>query len=99
MPEARAPEVVVAAPVELDVATASGFAGELEAAFASGAGAVVADFASTTFCDSSGFKVLVHAASRAKAGPQRFEVRSAPRMLCRMAGIFGATELLGLPAE
>ncbi len=97
MPEAGVPAVVVA-PVELDYASAFRFARELAGAFATGAEAVVADFGSTTFCDSSGLKVLVHAATGAKARGQQFEVRSPPRMLCRMAGILGATALLGLPA-
>ena len=99
MPEDRLRPAVVVAPVELDFASAPGFGRALEAAFATGAYRVVAEFGSTTFCDSSGLKVLVHAAQRAKAGEQWFEVRNPPRMLRRMAGILGATALLGLPAD
>ena len=98
MPERRAASVVVVAPVELDFASAPSFHHGLDAAFATGGDVVVADFAGTTFCDSSGLKVLVQAATRAHARGQRFEVRDPPRMLCRMAGILGASALLGLPA-
>ncbi len=92
----RTPSVVVA-PVELDYASCVGFARDLDVAFGSAAGVIVADFAGTTFCDSSGLKVLVGAAKRAAASGRRFEVRSPSRMLCRMASILGASSLLGMP--
>lgn len=88
---------MVVAPVELDYASAADFGRDLDAAFATGAYLVVADFGATTFCDSSGLKVLVHAANHANARKQRFEVRHPSRMLLRMAAILGASSLLGLP--
>ena len=97
VPEEPVPPAVVVAPVELDFASAPGFARGLDAALTAGVDLVVADLGSTTFCDSSGLKVLVHAARRAKAHGQRLEVRNPSRMLCRMAGIVGAASLLGLP--
>lgn len=99
MPERRPASLVVVAPVELDFASAPEFERDVDAAFATGGDVVVADFATTTFCDSSGLKVLVHAATRASARGQRFEIRSPPRMLSRMAGILGASSLLGLPVD
>ena len=99
MSDQRRGSAVVAAPVELDVASAPTFAGELDAALATGARDIVADFGDTTFCDSSGMKVLVNAAKRAKARGQRFEVRRPSPMLRRMAGILGATSLLGLAGD
>ena len=87
---------VVLAPGELDLATAPAFRTALDAAFTSGAQVVVADFGGTTFCDSSGVKVLVHAALRAQRGGQRFELRGTSPALRRTVDIVGATALLGL---
>ncbi len=99
MPEDGAAPAVVVAPVELDYASAPQFRRELDAAFATGAPLVVAELGSTTFCDSSGLKVLVHAAKQANSRNERFEVRHPSPMLLRMAGILGATSLLGLPGN
>lgn len=98
MAEDGAASVVVVAPDELDFATAPAFERGLDAAFATG-GVVVADLSRMTFCDSSGLKVLVHAAVRATARGQGFELREPPRMLRRMAAILGASGLLGLPVD
>lgn len=99
MPEHPPLPAVVVAPVELDYASAPQFRRDLDAAFATGAYLVVADFGSTTFCDSSGLKVLVHAARHANDRKQRFEVRHPSRMLLRMVEILGATSLLGLSSD
>ena len=96
MPDAP---VVVRAPEELDLASAPAFRSELDGALRSGADVVVADMGGTTFCDSSGLKVLVHAAQRAQASGQRFELRHPSRMLRRTADIVGASALLGLAGE
>jgi anti-anti-sigma factor len=87
---------VVRAPAELDLATAPAFRSALDVALSTGAGVVVADMGGTTFCDSSGIKVLVHAAERAQRGGQRFSVRSPSRALQRTIEIVGASALLGL---
>jgi anti-sigma B factor antagonist len=91
--------VVVQAPEELDLASAPAFQGDLDEAFASGADVVVADMGGATFCDSSGLKVLVQAARRARASGQRFELRNPSRMLRRTIDILGASALLGLADE
>lgn len=56
----------------------------------------MADMGGTAFCDSSGLKVLVHAALRAQGSGQRFELRSPSRTLRRTIAIVGASALLGL---
>lgn len=99
MSEDRPAPTVVVAPVELDYASAAQFGRDLDAAVTSGVSLVAADLGRTTFCDSSGLKVLVHAAKLAKAREQRFEVRNPSRMLLRMAGILGATSVLGLQGD
>ena len=93
------PRAVVVAPVELDLASAPAFRTELDQALRSGAHVVVADMGSTTFCDSSGLKVLVHAALRAQANGQRLEIHRPSQMLRRTVAILGATALLGLVDE
>jgi anti-sigma B factor antagonist len=87
---------VVAAPAELDLATAPEFRDRIDLAFTSGAAVVVADMGDTAFCDSSGLKVLVHAALRAQDNGQRFELRSPSPTLRRTVAIVGASALLGL---
>lgn len=93
------PAAVVVAPVELDLASAPEFARSLDAALTAGVDVVVADLGSTTFCDSSGLKVLVNAAQGARASGQRFEVRRPSPMLRRTVEVLGATALLGLADE
>ena len=61
--------------------------------------AAVAEIGGVYVWDSSGLKVLVHAARRAKANGQRFEVRSPSRMLRRAVEIVGASALLGLDGQ
>ena len=90
---------MVVAPKEIDVASAREFAERLDAAFATGIAVVVADLGRTTFCDSSGLKVLVQAARKAQASGQRLVVHEPPRVLRRMIGILGAASLLDLPAD
>lgn len=88
---------MVVAPAELDIASADAFGRDIAAAFHMGALSVVADLGGTTFCDSSGFKVLVNAAAHAKAHGRTMKIRNPSPMLRRMATILGASTLLGLP--
>jgi anti-sigma B factor antagonist len=53
--------VIVVLPAEIDVTNSDGVYGQLLAALQSGAGTVIVDMTSTSFCDSSG----VHAIMRA----------------------------------
>jgi anti-sigma B factor antagonist len=56
---APANTIVLALPAEIDLTNARCLCGDLGAALASGATVVVADMTATTFCDSSGARVLV----------------------------------------
>jgi anti-anti-sigma factor len=87
---------VVAAPAEIDFATAPALAAELAAALAEH-GDVVLDCAGTTFCDSTALKVLLAAKRLARALDVELRIVDPPRVLLRIAGILQASELLGLP--
>ena len=50
---------VLALPAEIDTTSARRLCGEVGAALISGASVVVADMTATTFCDSSGARILV----------------------------------------
>jgi anti-sigma B factor antagonist len=56
---------VVALPAEIDLTSAERAYGELHAAFAGGAAAVIADFSATTFCDCSSLRRLLAVQHRA----------------------------------
>jgi len=56
---------VVALPAEIDLTSAERAYGELHAAFAGGAAAVIADFSATTFCDCSSLRRLLAIQHRA----------------------------------
>jgi anti-sigma B factor antagonist len=58
---------VIILPAEIDMATADRISGQLAAAFAAGPRAVIADMTATTFCDSTGVRVLVLAQQLAAA--------------------------------
>jgi anti-sigma B factor antagonist len=60
--------VVVALPVEIDIANARRVRQELYSALATGAAVVVADMTATTFCDSMGCRALIMAHRQARAG-------------------------------
>lgn len=60
VPSARQPTVVTL-PAEIDATNHSRVFDQLQAAFTSGAGVVVADLTGTTFCDSAGFGILTQA--------------------------------------
>lgn len=59
------PVAVVTLPEEIDMGNAALAGAELRAAIADGATVVIADLTGTTFCDSSGVRMLVLAARRA----------------------------------
>ena len=48
-------------PAEIDITNAQRLCGEVSSALVSGATVVVADMTATTFCDSSGARILVRA--------------------------------------
>jgi len=61
------PAVIVALPVEIDIASADQVGQQLGDAFAPGVKTVIADMTATRFCDSSGISVLVRAHKQAAA--------------------------------
>ena len=72
--------VVVTMPDELDHTNAAHVNQQLAAAFARGAGVVIADFTPTVFCDSSGIREIVLARQRAAAAG------AVLRVVIRLAG-------------
>lgn len=54
-------------PMEIDLANAAPVGEDLGALLAAGVGVVILDMSSTTFCDTSGVRVLVEAHQRAQA--------------------------------
>ena len=58
---------VVALPGSIDISSARRIGGELGSALASGVTTVIADMTATTFCDSSGARILVAACEQAAA--------------------------------
>jgi anti-anti-sigma factor len=58
---------VVSLPAEIDITNAAGAGTKLAAALAPGITVVVADMTATTFCDSSGVRMLVRAGEQAAA--------------------------------
>jgi anti-sigma B factor antagonist len=72
--ERPAGPVVVALPAEIDISNSGKVATQLHAAIAPGAGVVVADLSMTTFCDSSGVRVLVLARGWAAAAAVQLQL-------------------------
>lgn len=64
-PVTPARPVVVTFPAEIDMANAGQFGEQLTSALASGATTVVADLSATSFCDTSGIRILVLAHKQA----------------------------------
>ena len=69
-------------PAEIDISSADEAARELDAAIAPGVRVIVVDMTSTTFCDTSGLRVLAQAHRRAQAqGADLRLVTAAPQVL------------------
>ena len=69
------PAVVVALPAEIDMANADQLGRQLGSAFSPSVRTVIADMTATTFCDSSGIKMLL--AARKQAVANRTQLRLA----------------------
>jgi anti-sigma B factor antagonist len=67
------PALVIALPVEIDMANADRVGQQLGSAFTPGVRTVIADMTATRFCDSSGISMLVQA--RQQAAANRTELR------------------------
>jgi anti-sigma B factor antagonist len=74
---------------ELDLGTVPQLEAELEAAESSSAGAVVLDLRDLTFMDSSGLRVILLAAERARGNGRRFALVRGPDAVNRVFEVTG----------
>ena len=90
---------IVAAPAEIDVASAGDLRDSLTEAARGDHPAVIADLSETVFCDSTALSVLVHAWQRAVAGGRelRLVIKQAP--LLRILAVTGMDQLLPIFAS
>jgi anti-sigma B factor antagonist len=89
------PAVIVPLPAEIDISNSESVGAELDAACASGAGVVVADLTSTSFCDSSGVRYLLIAHDAACAHDAQFRLAVQPDgMVLRMLTLMGLHQVL-----
>jgi anti-sigma B factor antagonist len=87
---------VVTLPAEIDMANAGRIGEQLTAALAPGVPVVIADMTATTFCDSTGIDMLLHASRRATAnGSELRLLRPCPRVL-RVMQTLGVDALLAI---
>jgi anti-sigma B factor antagonist len=87
--------VIVPLPAEIDISNSESVGADLGAACASGAGLVVADLTSTSFCDSSGVRYLLIANDAAVAHDAQFRLAVQPDgMVLRMLTLMGLHQIL-----
>lgn len=96
-PAERVMPVVVELPAEIDVTNSGQVYDELVAALASGVRVVIANLMSTTFCDSSGVRAIIHANETAIASNARLQLAvSAEGSVHRVLELTGAASLMPL---
>jgi anti-sigma B factor antagonist len=86
--------VVVTLPAEIDMANADCVSEQIAAAFAVGPKAVIADMTVTTFCDSTGIRVLVLAHKRAAADGAELRLLRPCRRVLRIMEVLGVDAVL-----
>jgi anti-anti-sigma factor len=91
--------VVVAAPTEVDAATADDLRALIREASAGHPERVLVDFAGVTFVDSAAVSMLADEAASLRQLGCRLQVRDAPRSLRRLADLTGLSHRIGLPAQ
>jgi anti-anti-sigma factor len=91
--------VVVAAPTEVDAATADDLRARIREASAGHPERVLVDFGGVTFVDSAAVTMLADEAAALRELGCRLQVRDAPRSLMRLADLTGLTHRIGLPAR
>ncbi len=79
---------------DLDLASASEFAGRLQLLSDAGPGEVTIDLAKVTFIDSTGLMTVLTAKRRMTDAGQRLKVRNPSRSVCRVLELSGAGHLL-----
>jgi anti-sigma B factor antagonist len=91
---AGAAPTVITMPSEIDITNAPRVGEELSAAFAPGVSAVIADMTLTTFCDSSGVRVLALAHKKAAADHAELRVVAPTAAVLRIFELTGLDRLL-----
>lgn len=96
-PAERVMPAVVELPAEIDVTNSGQVYDELVAALASGGRVVIANLMSTTFCDSSGVRAIIHAYETAVASNARLRLAvSTEGSVRRVLELTGAASLMPL---
>lgn len=91
----RVMPVIVELPAEIDVTNSGQVYDELVAALAPGEQVVIANLTSTTFCDSSGVRAIVHAHETAVASNVRLRLAVSPEgSVRRVLELTGAASLM-----
>ena len=88
-------EVVVTAPLEVDISSAPRLAQDLARACALHPDRVVVDFSGSTFCDSSAVEVLLDAAEALRSAGCELQIRPNP-LLIRIAAVLQVSHELRL---
>jgi anti-anti-sigma factor len=96
MTQAPSTPMVVTLPAEIDMANADRVFAELQAAFAPGVSAVVADMTATTFCDSRGYRALVLAHKHAAANGAELRLVVPSARVLRVMGVLGLDAALAV---
>jgi anti-sigma B factor antagonist len=86
---------VVTAPPEIDITNWTSLQAELLAA-SRGNPTVIVDLAATTFCDSSGTRLLLRAHSRATASGGELRLAGVGPAVMRTLQVIGAAQILGI---
>lgn len=95
-PRGRVSPAVVTLPAEIDMANADRVGADLQAAFAPGVTAVVADMTATTFCDSRGIHALVMAHQRATASGAQLRLVVPSAYVLRVLALTGLDRWLAI---
>ncbi len=86
---------VVVLPAEIDVTIADEVDQQLNGALSSGAGLVIVDLTSTSFCDSSGVRAIMHAYEQATARDVGLRLAVSPGgSVRRVLQLTGADQIL-----
>jgi anti-anti-sigma factor len=89
--------IVVALPAEIDITTCGDACAELMKAVARPGDLVIADMTATTFCDSSGIRVLLAAHDHAAAGGGALRVAVTPgSTVFRAMAVMGVDRVLAI---
>jgi len=91
---AEAAPTVITMPSEIDITNAPQVGQELAEAFAPGVSTVIADMTPTTFCDSSGVRVLALAHKHAAADHAELRVVAPTAAVLRIFELTGVDRLL-----